>query len=62
MALGQAADGRIAGKIAQAVQIAADQQHAETQPGQGHGGFGTGVAAAGDDAVKAGVRHGHPAA
>ena len=62
MALGQAADGRIAGKIAQAVQIAADQQHVETQPGQGHGGFGAGVAAAGDDAVKTGVRHGHPAA
>ena len=62
VALGQAADGRIAGKIAQAVQVAADQQHVETQPGQSHGGFGAGVAAACDDAVKTGVRHGHPAA
>ncbi len=59
MPLGQTADGRIARKIAQSIQIAADQQHAEAQFGQGHGGFGTGMAAADDDAVKTGVRHEH---
>ena len=52
VALGQATDGRVAGQIAQTVHIAGDQQHAQAQTGQGHGGLGTGMAAACHDTVK----------
>ena len=52
VALGQATDGRVAGQIAQTVHIAGDQQHAQAKTGQGHGGLGTGMAAACHDTVK----------
>ena len=52
MAFGQAADGRVAGKVAQAVKVAADEQYAVSQAGKGHGGFAAGMAASGHDAVK----------
>ena len=58
MALGQAADGRVAGKITQAVQIAGDEQHVVPQTGQGHSGLAAGMAAARHNAVKKRIRHG----
>ena len=56
----QAADGGIAGKVAQTVKVAAHKQHAVAHAGQGHGGFATCVAASGHDTVKkggVGIRH-----
>ena len=58
MALGQAADGGVAREVAQPVKVAADEQHVVPHAGQGHGGFAASVAAARDNAVKYGIRHG----
>ena len=58
VALGEAADGRIAGEVPEAVEVAAHEQHGKAQPRQGHGRFRPGVAAARHEAVEGRVRHG----
>ena len=58
MALGQAADGGVARKIAKTVKVAADEQYLVTHAGKGHGSFTASVAAACDNTVKCGIRHG----
>ena len=50
--LGQAADGRIAGKMAQTIHIAGDKQRLVAHAGQGGRGFAAGMAAAHHDGVK----------
>jgi hypothetical protein len=52
VALGQAADGGIAGKVAHMIHVAAYQHRGVAQTGKGHGGFATGMARAYDNAVK----------
>ncbi len=56
VALGQAADGRVAGKVPDALGVDGQEQGGQAQPGRGHGRLAPGVAGADHHQVEEGGR------